>query len=66
MTMTASQETISDTARRDGWAFFQAMQDWIDNYYDAVGHMVTIQREFIKGCWTATLPVAKTATHKRS
>jgi hypothetical protein len=64
MTMTTSQETISDTVRRDGWAYFQVMQHWIDNYFDAAGQILSIQRDFVKGCWAATLPVAKAAAPK--
>jgi hypothetical protein len=35
--MTMSQETISDTARRDGKALSHAMQDWIDSIQKLVG-----------------------------
>jgi hypothetical protein len=88
MTMTTSHETISDTARRDGEALSQAMQDWIDsiqkfvgtapsldarvlsanrvvdNYFHVLEQVLIIQRDFIKSCLIAALPVAKTTTEK--
>jgi hypothetical protein len=42
MTMTTSQETISDTARRDGEALSHAMHDWIDSIQKFVGSEPTL------------------------
>jgi hypothetical protein len=42
MTMTTSQETISDTARRDGEALSHAMQDWVGSIQKFVGSEPTL------------------------
>lgn len=45
--MTTSQETISDTARRDGKALSHAMQDWIDSIQKFVGSEPTLDARML-------------------
>lgn len=63
--MTTSQETIRDTARRDGEAFSHAMRRWIDDYYYFLEEMLILQRDFVKTFWPTRLPAPKTATEKQ-